>query len=83
MIKIFQLNLNVLLQYLVKLENYIIAADFSSSIFAYETSEFILPVLWPSNSDGQQLLNLTRMWANAQRDGRRVEYRWRPLFKFG
>jgi len=20
------------------------------------------------------------MWANAQRDGRRVEYRWRPLF---
>ena len=27
-----------------------------------------------------------RMWANAQRDGRPVEYRWRPLFndaKFG
>ena len=26
------------------------------------------------------------MWANAQRDGRHVEYRWRPLFnaaKFG
>jgi len=26
------------------------------------------------------------MWANAQRDGRRTEYRWRPLFnaaKFG
>jgi len=26
------------------------------------------------------------MWANAQRDGRRAEYRWRPLFnaaKFG
>ena len=26
------------------------------------------------------------MWANAQRDGRRPEYRWRPLFnaiKFG
>jgi len=26
------------------------------------------------------------MWANAQRDGRPVEYRWRPLFnaaKFG
>ena len=22
----------------------------------------------------------TRMWANAQRDGRRVERRWRPLF---
>ena len=28
----------------------------------------------------------TRMWANAQRDGRTAEYRWRPLFnaaKFG
>jgi len=28
----------------------------------------------------------TRMWADAQRDGRPVEYRWRPLFnaaKFG
>jgi len=30
--------------------------------------------------------NDTRMWANAQRDGRPAEYRWRPLFnaaKFG
>jgi len=29
---------------------------------------------------------LTRMWANAQRDGRPAKYRWRPLFnaaKFG
>ena len=29
---------------------------------------------------------ITRMWANAQRDGRPAEYRWRPLFnaaKFG
>ena len=29
---------------------------------------------------------LTRMWANAQHDGRPAEYRWRPLFnpaKFG
>jgi len=23
----------------------------------------------------------TRMWANAQRDGRPSEYRWRPLLK--
>ena len=33
-----------------------------------------------------QLLILTRMWANAQRDGRPAEHRWRPLFnaaKFG
>jgi len=31
-------------------------------------------------------LDYTRMWANAQRDGRPAEYRWRPLFnatKFG
>jgi len=30
--------------------------------------------------------NITRMWANAQRDSRPAEYRWRPLFnaaKFG
>jgi len=29
---------------------------------------------------------VTRMWANAQRDGRPAEFRWRPLFnaaKFG
>jgi len=29
---------------------------------------------------------LTRMWANAQRDGRPAEYKWHPLFnaaKFG
>ena len=25
-------------------------------------------------------VNATRTWANAQRDGRPVEYRWRPLF---
>ena len=23
---------------------------------------------------------VTRLWANAQRDGRPAEYRWRPLF---
>jgi len=31
-------------------------------------------------------LRSTRMWADAQRDGRPAEYRWRPLFnavKFG
>jgi len=29
---------------------------------------------------------ITRMWANAQRDGRPAEYMWRPVFnaaKFG
>ena len=33
-----------------------------------------------------RLTNKTTMWANAQRDGRPAEHRWRPLFnavKFG
>ena len=33
-----------------------------------------------------KLAKLLEMWANAQRDGRPAEYRWRPLFnaaKFG
>ena len=36
--------------------------------------------------EGKKLQDETRMWANAQRDGRPAEYRWRPLFnaaKFG
>ena len=41
-----------------------------------------------SDEDGPLKVNLliTRMWANAQRDGRPVEYRLRPLLnaaKFG
>jgi len=45
-----------------------------------------------TNDLGQQTLvlnttvELTRMWANAQRDGHPAEHRWRPLFnatKFG
>jgi len=35
--------------------------------------------------DGKKL-NKLEMWANAQRDGRPAEHRWRPLFnaaKFG
>jgi len=34
----------------------------------------------------KQIQKQTRIWANAQRDGRPAEYRWRPLFntaKFG
>jgi len=34
----------------------------------------------------RSMLCITRMWANAHRDGRPAEYRWRPLFnaaKFG
>jgi len=34
----------------------------------------------------EEIRNKLEMWANAQRDGRPAEYRWRPLFnaaKFG
>jgi len=37
-------------------------------------------------TETQSIRKTTRMWANAQRDGRCTEYRWRPLFnaaKFG
>ena len=37
-------------------------------------------------ADETQKINYTRMWANAQPDGRPAEHRWRPLFnaaKFG
>ena len=39
----------------------------------------------PKSSKGFKY-KTTRMWANAQRDGRPAEHRWRPLFnaaKFG
>jgi len=39
----------------------------------------------PISSQTQHILQ-TRMWANAQPDGRPAEHRWRPLFnaaKFG
>ena len=33
------------------------------------------------STEGITYQSQTRMWANAQRDGRPAEYRWRPLFK--
>jgi len=45
----FPLHLSVFLHYLEKLENSI-CANFSG-IFACETSEFILPDMWPSRSE--------------------------------
>ena len=33
------------------------------------------------NKSNEKKLKATRMWANAQGDGRPAEYRWRPLFK--
>jgi len=41
---------------------------------------------WPKTIVMMHIKYWTRMWANAQRDGRPAEYRWRPLFnaaKFG
>ena len=48
---------------------------------AYQTADHLI-----CNGDSQLMHNLTRMWANAQPDGRPAEHRWRPLFnaaKFG
>jgi len=45
-------------------------------------SNVILIVILIDNKGLQQQLTsplTTRMWANAQRDGRLAEYRWRPL----
>jgi len=42
--------------------------------------------IWLSRGNSKPYQMKTRMWANAQRDGRPVEYGWRPLFnavKFG
>jgi len=49
------------------------------------------PVAWcvhvqSITQDFNQIFIKTTMWANAERDGRPAEYRWRPLFnaaKFG
>jgi len=46
----------------------------------------LLPALPGSIFPFNAALSTTRMWANAQHDGRPAEYRWRPLFnaeKFG
>ena len=54
--------------------------------------DWLLSVKWPlspSNLTMQISIPnylITRMWANAERDGRPAEHRWRPLFnaaKFG
>jgi len=43
-------------------------------------------LLYSSDENGVNHFQQLEMWANAQRDGRPAEYRWRPLFnaaKFG
>jgi len=44
---------------------------------ACESNKTYLTIVYDSLPAG---LTTTRMWANAKRDGRPVEYRWRPLF---
>ena len=43
------------------------------SVITCKTHPVTTTISWP-------LHRSTRMWANAQRDGRPAEYRWRPLF---
>ena len=49
----------------------------------------ILGIPWKEHQTNVSVLyelNTSRMWANAQRDGRPAEHRWRTLFnaaKFG
>jgi len=51
-----------------------------------QSDSFRLKELTWNNLKKASKTNNTRMWANAQRDGRPAEHRWRPLFnaaKFG
>jgi len=66
------------------------------AMFAYRTAD-VCSIITRSAHGGKhiglsseistpRIVLQTRMWANAQRDGRPAEYRWRPLFdvaKFG
>ena len=55
------------------------------TIFAAELTAIKLALLWITNTSDENISQL-ETWANAQRDGRPAEYRWRPLFnaaKFG
>ena len=61
-------------------------ATTNENVTKYYTYIYVeLAYLW----NGPMLMPIvvrTRMWANAQPDGRPAEYRWRPLFnaaKFG
>jgi len=37
----------------------------------------------PTKKNYKWNVTKSRMWTNAQRDGRPAEYRWRPLFNGG
>jgi len=60
------------------------AVLYSHLFWAVEQTDWIC-FIWPTESCTSDI-KITRMWANAQRDGRPAEYRWCPLFiaaKFG
>jgi len=44
------------------------------------SSGFCVPKIINIGSFLTVLFNKLEMWANAQRDGRPAEYRWRPVF---
>ena len=59
----------------------LLAACFSQRLLRCKS-----PSTWDCATELTDTTEKTRMWANAQRDGRPAEYRWRPLFnaaKFG
>jgi len=60
-------------------------SDWSPAV-THTTYSFCIDWLTDWLSEDVRSMCITRMWANAQRDGRPAEYRWRPLFnaaKFG
>jgi len=52
---------------------YLLTDDFHTSGIRWQASVSL-------NTANHCKQSQTRMWANAQRDGRTAEYRWRPLF---
>jgi len=46
----------------------------------YSKKIHLLPQVEKCKSENENGIKNTRMWANAQRDGRPAEHRWRPLF---
>ena len=60
------------------LQNY--TSKISSINNAYGDESSAMPVAVNNLNMPNTTKDRTRMWANAQRDGRRAEYRWRPLF---
>jgi len=55
-------------------------------MYVVVVQKFTFAISSPDEFMFTKLQTKTRMWADAQRDGRHAQYRWRPLFnaaKFG